>query len=364
MGWPEHDPERTHWAPYMEWAQERPPARHDLAGSNLLPVEPDELEGATLALHGANTQGYPPLLEALAAHYGVERERIATASGASGANFVALAALLAPGDEVLCERPGYDPIPGAARLLGAPVRGFERRAEEGWRLDPDRIEAAVTPATRVLALTNPHNPTGALASGEELDALGRLAERRGLWVLVDEVYLDSATFPGVFAPPDRTPQLAELTVARRGAPFVATSSLTKSYGLSGLRCGWAVAPPALAAAIRRARGVVDAVAPFPTDVLAAVAFAQIERLAGRAAELLRANLEALVALVDARDALAWSPPQGGTVAFPRVVGLDDTGDLCRALHRESGVAVVPGALFGAPAHLRVSYGGLRREAFR
>jgi aspartate/methionine/tyrosine aminotransferase len=362
MSGPEHDPERTHWAPYMEWAQARPAARHDLAGSNLLHVGLDELEAPPLALHGANDGGYPPLLEALAAHYGVATDRIATGTGASGANFVALAALLAPGAEVLYESPGYDPIPGAARLLGAPVRRFERRAEEGWRLDAERIEAALGPATRVLALTNPHNPTGALASTGELDAIAALAERRGLWVLVDEVYLDTATFPGVFGTPP-APSLAELTVARRGAPFVATSSLTKSYGLSGLRCGWAVAPPPLAAAMRRARGVIDAVAPFATDLLAAHACRRLDRLARRAGGILRPNLAALARFVADRPALEWTPPRGGNVAFPRVAGVDDTGPLCRSLLEESGVAVVPGALFGAPRHLRISFGGLPPDRF-
>jgi hypothetical protein len=377
----EHDPDRTHWAPYMEWAQARPTARWDLAGSNLLHVEPCELlsaepcelvraepcdlEGpaAALALHGSSSGGHPPLLDAIAAHYGATSDRVATATGASGANFLALAALLRPGDEVLFETPGYDPILGAARLLGAGVRRFERRFEQGWALDPERVEAALGPSTRVVAITNPHNPTGALVTEGALAALADLAERRDLWVLVDEVYLDSATFPGVFAEPAAARRLGELTVAGRGGRFVATSSLTKSYGLSGLRCGWAIAEPAVAAAMRRARGVVDAVAPMPTDALSVVAFAQLDRLARRAAELLAPNLRLLERWIESSAALAWSPPAGGTVAFPRVAGVEDTAPLCRALLDDAGIAVVPGALFGEPRHVRISFGGLRPDAF-
>jgi len=361
----EHDPARTHWAPYMEWAQSRPPARWDLAGSNLVHVELEELEGAasTLVLHGENTGGHPELLEALAEHYATTSERIAAAAGASGANFIALVALLRPGDEVLCETPGYDPILGAARLLGARVRRFERRFEEGWTLDPDRIEAALGPATRVLAITNPHNPTGALASSEALAAIADLAERRDLWVVVDEVYLDSSTFPGVFADTAATPALGALTVASRGGRFVATSSLTKSYGLSGLRCGWAIADPEIAAAMRRARGLIDAVAPMPTDALSALALGRLAALSRRAAELLAPNLRALDELIERSPVLQWTRPRGGTVAFPRVAGAADTASLCHRLLEEGDLALVPGALFGAPRHVRISFGGLRPDAF-
>jgi hypothetical protein len=364
----EHAPARTHWAPYMEWAQGRPAARFDLAGSNLLHIELGELEElaearAPIVLHGSNTQGYAPLLEALARHYETPSARIATAAGASGANFIALAALLERGDEVLVETPGYDPIPGAASMLGATVRRFERRFEDGWALDPERIEAALTPATRVLAISHPHNPTGALAAPAALDAIAELAERHGLWVLVDEVYLDSATFPGVFGSAAATPRLAQLSVAPRGGRFVATSSLTKSYGLSGLRCGWAIADPPIAAAMRRARGIVDAVAPMVTDALATLALSHLDALARRAAELLGPNLRALVRFVEERPALEWAAPGGGTVAFPRLAEVEDTGPWCQELLAAEGVAVVPGHLFGAPRHLRISFGGLGADAF-
>ena len=180
-------------APYMEWAKTRPKPEIDLAGSNLLPCTLDDLPGARDAVDiaGESPEGYPPLKEAIARHHGVGPERVATASGCSGATFLACAAILSPGDDVLMETPGYDPLPGAARLLGARVRSFERRFEDGYALDPDAISAALTPATRLVIISNPHNPSGALASTESLARLANLAEALGFTLLVDEVYRDT-----------------------------------------------------------------------------------------------------------------------------------------------------------------------------
>src|SRR5262249_46302552 len=131
-------------APYMEWAKSRPRPAIDLAGSNLAACSLDDLPGAreALDLAGESPEGYPPLVAAIADRPGVAPDRVATARGCSGANFFACAALLDPGDEVVVETPFYDPLPASARLLGAEVRTFPRRAEDGWDLDPDAVAAA------------------------------------------------------------------------------------------------------------------------------------------------------------------------------------------------------------------------------
>ena len=164
-------------SPYMEWAKHRPRPAIDLAGSNLLPCTLDDLPGARDAvdLAGESPNGYLPLVEAIAARYSFEPENVATAVGCSGANFLALAALVGTGDDVLFEQPGYDPLAAAAEMLGARVVRFERRFEDGWRLDPERIASALTPRARVLVISSPHNPSGVLASKDDLSAIGRLA---------------------------------------------------------------------------------------------------------------------------------------------------------------------------------------------
>jgi aspartate/methionine/tyrosine aminotransferase len=233
----------------MYWAKTRPAARFDLAISNVLACSIDDLPGAAdaLALTGDNDNGYGPLVESIAERYGVTADHVTTAQGTSGANFLVCAALLSPGDDVLMERPGYDPLMAAARLLRANVVRYDRAFEDGYRLDPQRVADAMTPRTKLVIVTSPHNPTGAIANPADLQEVGRIAAGRGAQVLVDEVYLDST---GTATPP----------AARQGDPFISTSSLTKSYGLSGLRCGWILSSPGLAERLRRARDVVDGTA--------------------------------------------------------------------------------------------------------
>ncbi|MCI0432427.1 MAG: pyridoxal phosphate-dependent aminotransferase, partial [Gemmatimonadetes bacterium] len=227
------------WAPYMEWAKSRPAPRWDLAGSNLLACTIDDLPGARaeVELNGLNPDGYPPLNEAIAARYGIAVERVAPGAGCSGANFLAMAALVRPGDEVLVERPAYDPLLGALRLLGASIARFDRTWQDGWALDPGRVRAALTGRTRLIVISSPHNPSGILASTDALREVGRLAESAGAHVLVDEVYLDA-----VYA--DRPEPAATL-----GDVFLSTNSLTKAYGLSGLRIGWVLASVRVAEAV-------------------------------------------------------------------------------------------------------------------
>lgn len=334
------------WAPYMAWAKQRPPVEHDLAGSNLLGCAIDDLPGASqeVELNGLNPEGYPPLVEAIARQYDVDASRVATAAGATGANFLAFAALVRPGDEVVVERPAYDPIIGALEMLGARIRRFDRLFDDGWRVDPDRVRNAVTEATRAIILTSPHNPSGAVATVEALEEIGRAAAAIGAHVVVDEVYLD-AVYTNRPVP-----------AVTLGDVFVSTNSLTKAYGLSGLRAGWVLGSRDVAERVRRVRDVVDVSGAFPADRLAVLAFQYLEKLEARARSIIEPNLERFTRFVDARPDLEWVPPQGGTVAFPRIVGATDTRALAERLLREHGTAIVPGAFFEAPAHMRIAFG--------
>ena len=176
----------------MRWAKEHAAARYNLANSGLLGCSTDDLvlEPGDVQVNGASRDGYPPLLAAIAERYGVTPGQVVTAPGTSGANFLAFAALIEPGDEVLVERPTYEPLLAALGFLGARVRRFERRFEDGYRLDLDEIRARITDRTRLVVLANPHNPSGVLLPPEEVAGLARLAERAGAHLLVDEVYRD------------------------------------------------------------------------------------------------------------------------------------------------------------------------------
>jgi hypothetical protein len=331
----------------MAWAKLHVRQRVSLSGSNLLHCELSDLPGArdALELSGDNDSGYRPLVDAIASTYGVTPGMVAVAQGTSGANFLVFAALVTSGDDVLVERPGYDPLMGPPALLGANVVRFDRRFEDGYRLDPDAVRAALTPRTRLIVITNAHNPSGVVAADADLDEIGRIAERHGARVLVDEVYLDTAA-----AKPARP-------AASRSPVFISTNSLTKSYGLAGLRCGWVIAEPSVAEAARRARDIVDGSGPFPTERLSVLAFSMLDRLAARAERILTANGRAVREFLASRQDLEAVLPQAGTVVFPRIRGVEDAGPFVERLAHDFDTDVVPGQFFQAPAHFRVAFGG-------
>jgi aspartate/methionine/tyrosine aminotransferase len=337
---------------YLEWAKKRPTPRFDLAGSNILPFSIDDLPGArdALTFEGQNEYGYTPLIDAIAAHYAVSPAQVTTAPGASGANFLACAALLEPGDDVLVETPGYDPLFGTPRLLRAHVNHFTRDFAGGFSLDPDRVRSAMTPRTRLIVLTSPHNPSGVVVDPAALAEVGRIAQANRAHVLVDEVYVDASAIAA-------EPRVSRgLTSAILGHAFVCTNSLTKSYGLHGLRCGWILSSPEVADRIRRTRDMVDGGGSIVTERLATLAFAHIARLQARTAALLNTNGPLVREFLASRRAdLDWIP-SCGTVVFPRIAGLEDTSSFAERLLDRYGTAVVPGRFFQAPRHVRIGFG--------
>src|SRR5215471_9887795 len=219
---------------FMHWAKTRPRVKYDLALSGILnlPIAELDLEPGDLELHGENAYGYRPLVEALARHRQVPPENVVTISGGTSmANHLAMAALLEHGNEVLIEEPTYEPILATAEYFGAKIRRFGRPFENEFRIDVDQVARNITPQTRLIILTNLHNPSSVLIDVETLKGIGALARDVGARVLVDEVYLEA-----IFNSRPRSS-------FHLGAEFVVTTSLTKGYGLSGLRCGWILAAP-------------------------------------------------------------------------------------------------------------------------
>jgi aspartate/methionine/tyrosine aminotransferase len=344
--------ERVMRSEYMEWAKSRQSARYTLAISGLKPMTLEEL-GAELddiALGGSDGYGFRPLIEALAAKSGVPDSRIVLAQGTSGANHLAFATLVAPGDEVAMELPVYEPMDSLARHLGATVRHFPRRRENGFRVDPADVAAAVTPRTRVVVLSNLHNPAPVSVDEATMRAIGAIAERAGAHVIVDEVYLDAAFEQ---APP---------SAARLGPVFVATTSLTKVFGLGGLRAGWIVAEPDLAQRMQRLRNLFGVDGAHPAERLAVVALRKSEAILARARAILGGNRAPWLAFLADRDDLEAEPATIGTTAFPRVLG-GDADRLCEILRERYETSIVPGRFFGAPEHVRLGLCG-DPETFR
>ena len=233
------------------------------------------------------------------------------------------------------------------RAAGASVVHFDRSWAKGFALDPYVVRTALTPRTKLIVLSNAHNPSGALASRDALEQVGIMAEAIGARVLVDEVYADAQH-------DDSPPPMA---AAHLGPVFVSTSSLTKAYGLAGLRCGWVLASPELSTRIRATRDIVDGSGAFPPEQLAVTAFAKLDELRARARAILSRNLALVEGALATHPRIEWLHPAAGTTAFPRIKGLDDTSTLVDRLIKEYDTVAVPGHFFQAPQHIRISFGG-------
>ncbi len=259
---------------YMLWAKTQGRAKYNLATSGVgsfplrdLPVTIDQLE-----INGDSTYGYAPLQHAIAKKCGVDPDCVVAADGTSMANHLAMAALLDPGDEVLIEQPTYELLTSTLLYLGAAVKTFVRDENNGYALDPAEVRRAITPKTRLIVLTNLHNPSSVLAPDSVLREIGELARSIGARVLVDEVYLDAVY--------TNTPKTAYLL----GPEFVVTSSLTKVYGLSGLRCGWILAEPDLARAMWRLNDLFASIPAHPAELLSVVAMEHLAQIRDARAE--------------------------------------------------------------------------------
>jgi aspartate/methionine/tyrosine aminotransferase len=328
---------------YMHWAKFKPPVRYPLTGSEVPHFRMDSLPWtkSDLDLDGASHPRYPPLREAIAKRYGVSVEQVVAADGTSMANFLAMAAMIQAGDEVLIEHPTYELLVGAASFLGATIKRFERKAADAFRLDPATVRTAMSERTRLIVLTNLHNPSSALAGEDELRSIGELAASVGARVLVDEVYLDSAV------PPRRS-------AVHRGPEFVVTNSLTKVYGLSGLRCGWILAEPRLAERIWRLNDLFGVNQAHPAERLACIAFEHIDEVIGDTPAMLADNRELWNSFLASRDDLDCMPAEHGITAFPHWSGATDR--LNAILTSKYDTAVVPGRWFEMRQHFRVGFG--------
>jgi aspartate/methionine/tyrosine aminotransferase len=331
----------------MEWAKTCSQARFNLASSGVeaypladLPMGPEDLE-----ITGPSSYGYPPLQERLARKAGVEADRILAATGASMANFLVVAALASAGDEILIEEPTYGLLVDAARWLRLDVRRFPRPAGDGFRVDPREVEKALSARTRLVVFTNLHNPSSAPIPPDDLRRIGDSARAAGARVLVDEVYLESLAVLG----------RAPVSAARIGPEFIVTSSLTKAYGLSGLRCGWAVADADLVRRMWRLNDLFGVVPAHPAERLSVVALDNLDRVAARARRILDANRDVVNRFLAGRPELECAPVDGGIIAFPRL-RRGSVESLCARLRDRYETSVVPGRFFGVDDHFRLALG--------
>jgi aspartate/methionine/tyrosine aminotransferase len=333
---------------YMHWSKTQSRARFNLATSGVaafplcdLPVDLEELE-----INGDNSYGYAPLQETIAAHYGVDPECVVESAGTSMANHLAMAAIIEPGDEVLVEHPAYGPILDVARYLQANVKRFRRIEENGWMVELGAIRRCVTSKTRLIVTTNLHNPTSVLTPDSVLREIGDIARSVGALVLVDEVYLD-AMYEG-------TPQ----TSFHLGPEFVVTSSLTKVYGVSGLRCGWILARPDLAWKMRHLNDLYGATPVHPGELLSVAVFKHLNLPRERARRIVEADRKLLRDFLAQQTAISAVWTDWGTTSFMQLSrGRGSAADVfLERLRAEFETSAVPGRFFEMPDHFRIGMG--------
>jgi aspartate/methionine/tyrosine aminotransferase len=341
----------------MQWAKTQSRARFNLATSGVGPFPLREMpfDFSRLEINGDNTYGYAPLKNAIARKHAVDPDSIFTTEGTSMANYLALAALLEPGDEVLIEQPVYGLLLDAAAYVGAGIKRFARTEESGWALDPAQVRRALSPKTKLIVVTNLHNPSSVLTPDSILREIADLAASVGAILLVDEVYLDAVY--------ESTPR----TSFHLGGNIVVTSSLTKVYGVSGLRCGWILAQPDLIHAMWQLNNLFAATAAHPAEIISAAAFENLPILLNRARKVVDADRAALLTFLDSQPKVSAVRAEFGTTSFLRLKegGADE---FLTRLRAEYETSAVPGRFFEMPDHIRVGMGvnhdmfveGLRR----
>jgi aspartate/methionine/tyrosine aminotransferase len=273
-------------------------------------------------------------------------ENVLVTHGAAGANALVYAALVEPGDRVITVQPAYQQHLSIPESYGADLHILPLRAEDRFLPDLGALRRLAGTRPRLIAVTNPNNPTGALMARAQLEHLAEIAAACGAWVLCDEVYrgLDQEA-------PGTTTSMADLY--ERG---ISTGSMSKVYGLAGLRLGWMAGPPELLARAMRHRDYTTISVGVLDDWLAALALEHAPALLARNRGIVRANLAALDAWVETEPRASYVKPRSGTTALVRIDGAAPSEDWCTRLLDVTGVLVTPGSAMGMDGHIRIGFG--------
>ncbi len=295
------------------------------------------------------SNGTDELRTAIAALYpGATLDYVEVTNGGSEANFVSIFSMLEPGDEVLMILPNYGQIWGLINSFGMRVKPVHLREDLDWAPDLDQLEAAASPRTKMIVVTNPNNPTGAILTKSEMETIARIAARSGAWILADEIYQGSER-DGVMTP----------TFWGLYDRVIITNGLSKAYGLPGLRIGWIVAPPDLIAKMWSYHDYTTIAPGTLSDALARVALSPEgrSRCLERTRDICRKNFPIFRSWMQSHGTLfRMVEPRAGAIAYIRYDLEMNSTVLIERLLKEKSVLVVPGDHFGMDRYLRVGYG--------
>ena len=308
----------------------------------------------------SQSNGTIELRERIAALYpGATTEHVEVTNGTSEANYLIALSQLCPGDVVAMQIPNYMQVPGVARSLGAEVRPFRLQTDRGCEPDWEEFERAVTPQTRLVYVSNPNNPTGSVLSDASMARIVARCEQTGAWLLSDEVYLgaeiDAPRSKSFWGMSDRV---------------IVTSGLSKAYGIPGVRIGWLVGPPRLAAECWTQHDYITIGPNKMSDRIARVAVdpANRERCYARTGAILRHNLPIAREWVKSFGGrLTWTEPRAGAIGLMRYDAATPSLDIAERIRVRQSTLIVPGTHVGIEGHLRIWLGGTEeflREGLR
>ncbi len=324
---------------------------HPITLKSLLHSHPgavDELLATEINYPHVN--GIPELRDNIALTYqGANRENVLVTVGAIEANYLAVRALLDPGDEVVVMLPNYMQIWGIAKNHDLKIKTFQLIEENGWAPDLEELESKVSPATKLIAVCNPNNPTGRAMTEAEMGRIVDIARRNDCWLLADEVYRGA----------ERCGEEITPSFYGRYDKVIAIGSMSKAYGLPGLRIGWAAAPKKLLDEMWARHEYIAISATMLSNKLAAIALQPETRmqLLDRTRHYIRDGFPILQKWMDDHPGLfSLTPPDASAVAFIKYDLDINSSEFIKRLYKEKSVLIVPGDHFGIDHHIRVSFG--------
>lgn len=303
---------------------------------------------ADVPLNYPEVNGELKLRAYIAALYpGATPDNVLVTIGASEANLLAATTLLEPGDEVLAFRPTYLQFGGMAENIGVTVKTIDLVEKEGWRLDLGQLASLVTSKTKVISIVNPNNPTGSILNEAEITALIEAADSVGAWILADEVYAGTERNTA-----DITP-----TLYGRYDKIIAVNSLSKAYGLPGLRCGWMVGPKATIEALWRRHEYAVVSGTMLSNKLATLALNPDTRpkLIARTRSLIKSGFATLEKRLQTHPGVfSMVPPKASALSFVQYNLPINSSNFVEKLRQEKSILIIPGDCFGMDHHLRIS----------
>ena len=324
---------------------------HPLLLGELLADQPGMVDRLLATeLNYPHVNGIPELRHNIAALYeGAMPENVLVTVGAIEANYISIRTLLSAGDEIVVMLPNYMQIWGIARNHGLNVKTFHLCADDGWAPDLGELESVVTSDTKLIAVCNPNNPTGRILTESEMDSIVACAERVGSWILADEVYRGAT----------RESDEENPSFYGRYDKVLAIGSMSKAYGLAGLRLGWVAGPVDILEEVWARHEYVTVSATMLSNKLAAIALSPKvrPRLLERARSYIRRGYPVLQEWMDRHtNMFSLRPPDAAAIAFIRYHLDVNSTVFAERLCREKSVLIVPGDHFGVDQYLRISFG--------